>query len=60
MRPVASIAVGVVSFVLVCGPARSAHTSTHFPQAFMRQTFVSDPEFSAFVQSADFGKWLPQ
>jgi hypothetical protein len=31
-----------------------------FHQAFTRQTFVSDPEFSAFVQSADFGKWLPQ
>ena len=31
-----------------------------FHQAFARQTFVSDPEFSAFVQSADFGKWLPQ
>jgi len=31
-----------------------------FHQAFTRQAFVSDPEFSAFVQSADFNNWLPQ
>lgn len=31
-----------------------------FHHAFMRQILASDPEFLAFVQSADFKTWLPQ